>query len=184
ELKRLSVLRRVALVTSAVAIALLANFVRAVFLVRIAATKNLSEVGHWHDVAGYSIVTLVFLATLGFAYLLGRKKAPVVAGVPPAESGPPQPARLPLQFPVTYLATAICWLLFVEVGTVSWYRLHERNLVNGIRWTVRWPEQAPDFRKLKIDEEIRAVLRFDEGQAAAWSVTSALKGSRSDTILC
>src|SRR5213082_2839072 len=42
ELKRLSVLRRVALVTCAVAIALLANFVREVFLVRIAATEDLS----------------------------------------------------------------------------------------------------------------------------------------------
>lgn len=49
---------------------------------------------------------------------------------------------------------------------------------------MRWPEQAPNFRKLKIDEEIRAVLRFDEGEAAAWSVTSALNRSRSDTILC
>jgi hypothetical protein len=36
---------------------------------------------------------------------------------------------------------------------------------------VRWPEQAPNFRKLKIDEEIRSVLRFDEGQAAAWTIT-------------
>ena len=49
---------------------------------------------------------------------------------------------------------------------------------------MRWPEQAPDFRKLKIDEEIRAVLRFDEGEAATWSVTSAMNGSRSDIILC
>src|SRR6266436_1670253 len=184
ELKRLSVLRRVALVVCAVAIALLANFVRAVFLVRIAATENLSGVDRWHGVAGYSIIALVFLATLGFAYLLGRKKALVIAGMPPAESRPQQPTRLPLQLPVTYLAAAICWLLFVEIATASWYRLHEGNFIRGTRWSVRWPEQAANFRKLKIDEEIRAVLRFDEGQAAAWSVTSALNRSRSDTILC
>lgn len=110
ELKRLSVLRRVALVACAVAIALLANFVRAVFLVRLAATENLSEVGRWHDIAGYSIIALVCVATMGFAYLLGREKSPVVAGVSPAESRPQQPARLPPQFPVSYLATAICWL--------------------------------------------------------------------------
>ena len=184
ELKRLSVLRRVALVVCAVAIALLANFVRAVFLVRIAAAENLSGVDRWHGVTGYSIIALVFLATLGFAYFLGRKKALVIAGMPPAESRPQQPTRLPLQLPVTYLAAAICWLLFVEIATASWYRLHEGNFIRGTRWSVRWPEQAANFRKLKIDEEIRAVLRFDEGQAAAWSVTSALKGSRSDTILC
>src|SRR6266513_5571280 len=181
ELKRLSVFRRVALVVCAVAIALLANFIRAVFLVRIAAAENLSGVDRWHGVAGYSIIALVFLATLGFACFLGRKKAPVVGGVPPAESRPQQPTRLPLQLPVPYLAAAICWLLCVEIGTASWYRLHERNFIRGTRWSVRWPEQAASFRQLKIEEEIRAVLRFDEAQAAAWSVTSALKGSRSDT---
>src|SRR5882724_1656591 len=52
ELKRLSVLHRVALVVGAVIIAVFANFVRAVFLVTVAATKNISEVSRSHDVAG------------------------------------------------------------------------------------------------------------------------------------
>ena len=177
ELKRLSVLRRVALVACAVAIALLANFVRAVFLVRIAATENLSEVSRWHDIAGYSIIALVFVATLALAYLLGRRKGnnSVVAGVPPAKMQV-QPTRLPLQFSAWYVMAALCWLLFIEIGTATWYRLHERNLISGIRWTAQWPQQAPNFRKLKIDEEIRAVLRFDEGEAAAWTLTSASTG--------
>jgi exosortase len=199
ELKRLSVLRRVALVACAVAIALLANFVRAVFLVRIAATENLSEVGRWHDIAGYSIIALVFLATMAIAYFLGRRKTnnSVGAGVPakpkPGEGWSPakmqlQPARhgtspsdwrtrLPLQLPAFYLAAALCWLLFVEIGTASWYRLHERNLISGVRWSVRWPKQAPNFRKLKIDEEIRAVLRFDKGEAAAWNIQNRAEAS-------
>ena len=75
ELKRLSVLRRVALVVGAVAIALFANFVRAVFLVPVAATENISEVTRWHDVAGYTIIALVFVGTMGLAYLLGPKKS-------------------------------------------------------------------------------------------------------------
>ena len=74
ELKRLSVLRRVALVVGAVIIAIFANFVRAVFLVTVAATKNISEVGRWHDVAGYTIIALVFLSTMGLAYLLGKSE--------------------------------------------------------------------------------------------------------------
>src|SRR5262245_66634390 len=76
---------------------------------------------------------------------------------------------------------SLCCLLLVEIGTASWYRLHERNLVSGIRWSVRWPEQAPNFRKLKIDEEIRAVLRFDTGEAGAWTVTSSENRSSSPT---
>ena len=180
ELKRLSVLRRVALVACAVAIALLANLVRAVFLVRIAATENLSEVGRWHDIAGYSIVALVFVATIGFAYLLGRNtcKAGVPAKPKPAKAGrlqnpnPRSPERFRgcLYSSRLLIAAALCWLLFVEIGTAGWYRLHERNLISGTRWSVRWPEQAPNFRKLKIDEEIRAVLRFDDGKGAAWTV--------------
>jgi exosortase len=179
ELKRLSVLRRVALVACAVAIALLANFVRAVFLVRIAATENLSEVGRWHDIAGYSIIALVFLATLGLAYLLGRRKPSVVAGVSPATIQS-QPARLALQLPVSFVTAAICWLLLVEIGTAGWYRLHERNLVKGPQSSVQWPEHAANFRKLKIDEEIRAVLRFDEARAAAWTIGT----NGSDTVSC
>ena len=74
ELKRLSVLRRIALVIGAVIIAVFTNFVRAVFLVTVAATKNVSEVGRWHDIAGYTIVALVFVSTMGLAYLLGKSE--------------------------------------------------------------------------------------------------------------
>ena len=171
ELKRLSVLRRVALVIGAVIIAVFANFVRAVFLVTVAAAKNVSEVSRWHDVAGYTIIALVFLSTMGLAYLLGREKRTVAAGVPPAESRTLQPTRLPPQVSGSYLTAALCSLLFVELGIAAWYRAHETNLVSGIRWTVQWPEQAPNFRKLNIDPEVRSVLRFDEGQSAAWMLT-------------
>jgi exosortase/archaeosortase family protein len=185
EVKRLSLLRRLVLIVCAVVIALLANFVRAVFLVHIAATENLSEVGRWHDIAGYSIILFVFVTTLALAFLLSDHKADVVAGVPPAESGLPQPTRLPLQqLPVCYMAAALCWLLFVEVGTAAWYRFHERNLISGIRWTVQWPQQAPNFRKLKIDNEIRAVLRFDDGDAAAWTIGSPVNATEPSTVSC
>jgi len=74
ELRRLSISRRLALVAGAVAIALFANFLRAVFLVGVAATKNISEVSRWHDVAGYTIVALVFVGTMGLAYWLGKSE--------------------------------------------------------------------------------------------------------------
>jgi len=85
--------------------------------------------------------------------------------------------RLPPERPrpglsARFLGATLCWLLLVEIGTAAWYCAHERNLVSGIRWSVQWPEQAPSFQKLKIDPEIRSVLRFDQGQAAAWTITS------------
>jgi exosortase len=174
ELKRFSVSRRLALVAGAVAIALLANFLRAVFLVRVAATKSIPEVGHWHDIAGYTIIALVFVGTMALAYLLGKSEI----GNRKSEIGR-QGSQLAIgnrqsAIPVSYIATALCWLLIVEIGTAAWYRVHETNLVSGIRWDVQWPQQAPNFHKLKIDEEIRSVLRFDDGQAAAWTLTSVV----------
>jgi exosortase len=183
EVKRLSELRRLALALCAVVIALLANFLRAVFLVMVAATENLSEVSRWHDIAGYSIIAFVFVATLALAYLLGKHNRTVAAGVSPAKMLV-QPTRLPLQFSAWYVLAALCWLLFIEIGTASWYGLHERNLISGIRWNVQWPEQAPNFRKLKIDNEIRAVLRFDEGDAAAWTISSPVNATERNTVPC
>jgi exosortase len=172
ELKRLSVLRRVALLGGAVAIALLANFVRAVFLVQVAATESISEVSRWHDIAGYTIIALVFVGTMWLAYWLGKSeigRQTSNVSLPrrsPANAGARRVVRAP------YLAAALCWLFVVEIGAAAWYRAHETNLVGGVRWNVKWPEQWPNFRKLKIDPEIRGVLRFDEGAAAAWTLTS------------
>jgi exosortase len=176
ELKRLSVLRRIALVVGAVIIAIFANFVRAVFLVTVAAAKSISEVSRWHDVAGYTIIALVFLSTMGLAYLLGKSEIrnPKSEIRGQSSEGRSERSEVRGRWSVVgspYVAAALCWLLFAEIGIAAWYRAHETNLVSAIRWTVQWPEQAPHFRKLNIDPEIRSVLRFDEGQNAAWMLT-------------
>jgi exosortase len=198
ELKRLSISRRFALVAGAIAIALAANLCRAVFLVWIAATRNISAVNNWHDVAGYTIVALVFVGTMGLAYLLGRKKPSdaVVAGVPPATTEQLQPKQLPLQSPVapwsfrtSCFLFALCWIVAVEFGAHFWYRMHESNLVATTRWGVQWPETAPNFHELKIDEEVRRQLRFDQGHAASWTLPAASSPATSNsssfkTITC
>ena len=130
----------------AVVIALLANFLRAVFLVRIAATENLSEVSRWHDIAGYSIIAFVFVATLALAYLLGKSQPYRCRRSEISEES--QSAIGTRQLHNSRLGTvlvALCWLLFVEIGTAAWYRLHERNLISGIRWNVQWPQQAAEL---------------------------------------
>ncbi len=64
ELKRLSIARRCALVAGALAIAMIANFGRAFFLVWIASSRGVAAVEEWHDMAGYAIVAVVFLGAL------------------------------------------------------------------------------------------------------------------------
>jgi len=171
ELKRLSIWRRVVLIAAAIAIALTTNFCRAVFLVWIAATKNISEVNRWHTVAGYAIVGLVFVGTVILAALLGRGKTDVrdsqsAGGL--QRPSTPQSSSFFI-FPASYFVFALCWIVAVEVGAHFWYRAHEKNLVATTRWDVQWPETAPNFRELKIDEDVRRQLRYDQGHAASWT---------------
>jgi exosortase len=181
ELKRLSILRRVALVAGVIAIAFIANCARALFLVWIAATKNIAAVDSWHDVAGYSIVAAVFAGSLLLAMLLGQGKAEVrsqkseTRGQKSEIGGQAeirdQRAEISSYFllPTSYFLLVLCWLAFVEIGCEAWYRAHESNLVATTRWDVQWPETAPNFRELKIDEDVRRMLRFDQGHAAVWT---------------
>ena len=162
ELKRFSPSRRGVLVVVAIALSILANFLRTFFLVLIATQKGLGAVERWHDFAGYSIVALVFIGTLGAATLLGRSRSQtseVTGRRSDVSTRFVRPAML---------VVMLCWLVFVEVASAAWYRAHERDLVARMRWRVRWPESEPTFRDLKITESVRQTLRFDEGRAARW----------------
>jgi exosortase len=168
ELKRLSISRRTALLFAAAAIAFVGNYARAFFLVWIAATQNVSVIERWHDFAGYSIVAAVFVGSLGLAYLLGKSE--IRDQKTEDRRGRFESRISNLEFPrFSFLICALAWLVAVEVGSTGWYRAHERNLVASTEWHVHWPESAPDFHPLKLDEEVRRTLRFDEGKAASWN---------------
>ncbi len=77
----------------------------------------------------------------------------------------PDTIRLPLIISVAALA----WLVAVEVAVEGWYRVHEQNLQPSARWSVRWPENAPQFRNVPIDERTRSLLHEDEGRGAMWA---------------
>ncbi len=185
EVKRLSIWQRAALVIGAVAIAIAANFCRAFFLVWIAATKSISATERWHDFAGYSIVALVFVGSLLLAGLLGREnqKSDITGKASKtfhsslacdSVAQRRRAIRLPRRslakagHPSFLAAAGLGWLILVELAATSWYRLHERNLIETERWSVRWPASAPGFHLLKLDEQVRSTLRFDYGEAASW----------------
>jgi exosortase/archaeosortase family protein len=176
ELKRLSILRRAALVAGAIVIAFIANCGRTLFLVWIAATRNIAEVGRWHDLAGYSIVATVFAGSLILAILLGRGKADIRSQKSEVRG---QKSAL---LPISYFLIAFCWLAFVEIGCEAWYRAHERNVTPLPRWTVRWPKDAPGFHEIKIDDDARGTLRYNDGREAAWDVTTAMRGESSGSV--
>ena len=195
ELKRLSIARRIGLVIGAITIALFANFCRTLFLLYVAATQQISAVDRWHDIAGYAIVAVVFVVSLGLAALLGknrdresevrgqrseirdqseasRRRSEVggrrsEARDQRAEVGNQQSGFLISNF--YFLISALVWIFAVEIASEFWYHSHERDLAaSGTRWTVRWPESAPGFRESRIDEEIKSALRFDKGGEVQW----------------
>jgi exosortase len=181
ELKRLHLFPRIMLVVAAVGLAFVANCGRAFFLVWIAATRGVPEVEHWHDTAGYAIVGIVFLGCLAFTALLSRRSSrdqpSEVGGSGPAKRGHSENnpqfeirnSKFSFLLPPSYfLISTLAFLLCIELGVEAWYRAHERNLRPSAQWGVHWPESAPQFRELKIDERTRSILHNDEGRGAMW----------------
>ena len=60
------------------------------------------------------------------------------------------------------------WLVAVEIGVETWYRMHERGTIATPAWSVRWPEDASGYREIKTDERVRELLRFDSAHEALW----------------
>jgi exosortase len=165
ELKRLTVTKRVALVLAAIAVALLANFGRTLFLVAIAARQNIAAVGKWHDVAGSAIVVLVFAGTMWAAKKLESKKAKVENNL--QSQSPIRSSNFSFP-PSTFSFLLFFWFLAVELSAEGWYRIHEHSQLETAKWSARWPEHSPGFRNIEIDEDIRSALRFNEGREASW----------------
>ena len=167
ELNRFSVLRRLAVVAGAVGVALVANTIRATYLVWVAADRGLAAVEQQHNVIGYLILVSVFLGTLGLAAWLKGGVAP------PMNSPPNRSAARFLAAPAWVFLLVAAWLAVSEIGVEAWYRWHERGLEATPRWTVVWPENAPGFRALPIAESAERILRYDEGRGANWSATGS-----------
>jgi exosortase len=178
ELKRLSAPRRLVLLAAAIAIALIANLFRAIFLVWIASTRELSAVERWHDLAGYAIVGVVFLGSLALTTLLAQQRSEV--GGQRSEE-PSSILHPPSSFSPSYFLLSLAWLIAVEAGVESWYRAHEKDLTVVSTWNVRAPEKAPGFREIKIDENVRQTLRFDEGREVVWKTVDASAPENSAT---
>lgn len=180
ELKRLSIWKRLVLLLGALGIAMLANLGRAFLLVWVAATKSISAVDRWHDVAGYTIVAVVFIGSLALAAFLNRdrkvdgRKSKVENEKISSDLQPPT-SDLPAHFrlPTSCFLLCLLWLLSVEIGVEAWYRSHERGLVAREQWSARWPETAKDFCDIPLDERTRRILRFDEGRGARWRVPAS-----------
>ncbi len=203
ELRRLTVVRRIGLVSIALAVAIVGNFARAFSLVWVSATREKEAFTSWHDIAGYSIVAVVFVACVAVASWLApehkrdqkSEDSGQQAKTPPSVVTPPTSDLRPLtsssfHLPTSYFLLPLAWLLAIEAGAEIWYRSHESNMVPRVAWGVQWPESADGFREIPIDEGIKTTLRFDEGREGSWLLpgekgsASAVTGRFSRTARC
>ncbi len=166
ELYRFSPMRRGLMLAGAVGVALLANVIRATYLVWLAAGGGLAAVERQHDVIGYLILGAVFLGSIGIAAWLKRGAASAPFASTGAPDRPAPPAR---RLPAWIFVAAAAWLAFAELGVEGWFRWHERDLAATPHWTIAWPERAPGFREIAIAENSARILRFDDGRGVIWS---------------
>jgi len=165
ELKRLPIRPRLILILGAVAIGLFANFLRASILVLIASNSGLAGVSRWHDFGGYAIVIVVFAGTMWIAsrWKTGRSEELEI-----------NPRSFSAILPRSILIALFVWIVAVEIAAESWYRAHEQSLIARPSWSVRWPENAPGYHEIKVDGDVRNLLRFDSGREVTWTSNGGL----------
>ena len=174
ELYRLNIARRALLVIATVALALAANCVRAFFLVWLAATRGLTAMEHLHDMAGYAILLTVFAGSIICATWFRRGLR-----LRDGDNDATSPASALRRIPTAAFVAVLAWIVVVEIGVETWYRLHERDLIPQPQWTIRWPESAPAFHDIQLDERTRRFLRFNEGRGVSWREDPSLSASAS-----
>ncbi len=171
ELSRLSVPRRFALLGGGLLVAMVANIFRSSLLVWLAAEHGVATLEKYHDLAGISVLLIVFGGLLWINARLARGPRPAAPLPNEAPAVPPPAAtsafRLP---PPAFLLAVVCWLACVEIGTAAWYRSGTPAAQPGVpRWTVVPPDSAPGFQTVRIDDRSARLLRFDRGLSARWA---------------
>ena len=145
--------------------ALLLNLARLLVLVWVAAHQGIPAMNRWHDSTGVIILLGCFIALWGIGIWLAPKNQQTADS-----SQKPETQSLKIstfRFPLSVLSLA-AWLLLVEVGVEGWYRFHEVRLPAAVSWQMAWPTNNATFTERIIAPVSRQILRFDDGQNAAW----------------
>ena len=134
ELSRLNLPRRLTLLAGGMLVAMVANVFRSSLLVWFAAERGVATLEKYHDLAGISVLLIVFAGLLWLNARLSRGPRPPATIATAAASPPGAAARLPA---AAFLLVVIGWLAVVELGTAAWYRSGAPSAQPGVpRWTV------------------------------------------------
>ncbi len=179
ELYRLTAPRRAVLCLSGFALAFLFNVARTFALTWVAARQGTAAIATWHDPAGFSILVACVAGLWLLSLLLkgrrpevgsrrsGRRdRGPLTSDLRPLTS---DAALRPLPCPLRAASLGLLvWLVVVEAGVATWYRVHEWRLPRSAAWSVRAPRDEPEFAALPLADKTRQLLRYDEAMSFSW----------------
>jgi exosortase len=173
EFYRLSTRNRWLLVPTGFVLSMAFNVCRMFLLTLVAAKKGVPAISKYHDPAGVTIAILCTLALWGLAWVLARrekrKQRPNLGSQLRTPNSPlPSPFS---SFPdlSRFGLFLLVWLVVVEAGVQTWYRIREAHLKPGLAWTLVLPKNNPSLKMLTLDDSTRNLLRYDEAKSAAWS---------------
>jgi exosortase len=164
EFYRFTWSRRGKLLLLAIGLAMLGNFLRALFLSILASSYGVDVMNRWHDTAGMSILVFTSVTTWLVAAFLQWQDAQPLAAVSP--SPPPSPsarAGLAQRFACGLLFAAV----LATVATQAWYAWWERDGARYPTWTATLPTTGK-FKKITIAEESQDILKYDAGSSVEW----------------
>jgi len=190
EFYRLSTGRRWLLVPLGFLFSIAFNICRMSLLTLIAAQEGVPAISKYHDETGITIAILCTLALWGIAAVLMRKqtaesrkqrandKSMENAEMLKTETLKGEDGNL-FQLSafsisafknVRSLSVALlAWLVLVEAGVQTWYRVREAHLQPGPDWTLVFPQDNPTLKDIPMDAKTRYLLRFDDFKQAGWS---------------
>ena len=151
------------LVLAAFLTALLTNIVRTTFLSWSAARGGIGAVAHWHDPAGYTILTACLIVVALLANWLSVRHSP-----PASESTAPAVPSPSLPFFTPFLIGG--WLLVVYTSSEIWYFKPLATVTET--WTLVFPS---DFKDEPVPADALALLGCDRTRSVIWTDLSGEK---------
>lgn len=157
--------RRIALVAIALAVAVIGNLARTVFLTTQVALAGTSANERWHDPAGAVAMVATLLVVAGVAYGLSRdtRSAEETRG-----------EQAPGNWPVGRRAAiaALVVGMGIELGTRGWFTWH-RVGGSGRQWAIA--EGVPDWAPAEIPARTQEILRASSGEGRQWHDASGAR---------
>jgi len=189
--------KRFLLVAVGVPLAFSFNVVRTLFLTWQASSSGATAVAKWHGSAGMTI-SLVCFGCLWLSAVLLKKKtidhgpesvdlseggsetkvhSPQSTVSGPASDRPQSAVHGPWSLVSLYLLSIGLWSLLCIAATEAWYRSHETDPAQTVRWSVQIPTNIPSAREIPVSKEIRQILKCDQGSDFSWEEQDGSKWS-------